>query len=268
MNQAGELCLDSSDPAFLQTLQSKAADLQATVLFDAVAGELTGRLLTAMPDSSVAIVYGSLSLQHIGRIHPVDLIFKRKSMRGFHLEHDFLGEDPVEKHAGMLSKRPRPRHDQEQISAHGQAGGARRRTEDLRGYPRQRQASTRFTVITLLLLLRIFLVASTTSSRACGSCEAGRRGDCRALGIRCCSHRADGQGRQLQVFFRPRMFVWLAHLEHRDTGSCGVGVVDGRPLALPGFSSNSRSTVVLGCSRSRLRAQKERGVRSPIGLCS
>lgn len=42
-------------------LRAKAKELGATIAFDAVCGELTGRLVTAMPRGSTVHVYGALS---------------------------------------------------------------------------------------------------------------------------------------------------------------------------------------------------------------
>jgi len=40
----------------------KLINLGATILFDAVAGELTGKIMKAMPNKSKAYVYGVLSM--------------------------------------------------------------------------------------------------------------------------------------------------------------------------------------------------------------
>jgi NADPH:quinone reductase-like Zn-dependent oxidoreductase len=54
----------------------------ATVFFDAVAGEMTGKILEAMPDGSTAFVYGGLSMQPVSNVGIMDLIFKRKTITG------------------------------------------------------------------------------------------------------------------------------------------------------------------------------------------
>src|SRR5262249_51982353 len=53
--------LVSTDPDFDRDLAVKAAALGATIAFDAVAGELTGRVLEALPPRSEVVVYGALS---------------------------------------------------------------------------------------------------------------------------------------------------------------------------------------------------------------
>lgn len=76
--------LDSSDSDFEEQLHERAKKLGATIAFDAVAGELTGKLLAAMPRGSEAVVYGALSLESCG-VEPGQLIFERKRLSGFWL---------------------------------------------------------------------------------------------------------------------------------------------------------------------------------------
>jgi NADPH:quinone reductase-like Zn-dependent oxidoreductase len=76
--------LDSSDSGFDTRLRELCRQLGATVAFDAVAGEMTGRLLSAMPNGGRVILYGALS-EAACTVQPGQLIFKRKSVEGFWL---------------------------------------------------------------------------------------------------------------------------------------------------------------------------------------
>jgi len=76
--------LDSSAADFDERLRELCRRLRASVAFDAVAGELTGRVLSAMPAGATALVYGALSMQPCA-LDPRSLIFERKSARGFWL---------------------------------------------------------------------------------------------------------------------------------------------------------------------------------------
>lgn len=76
--------IDSSDSDFDEQLRERAAELGATIAFDAVAGEMTGQLLAAMPRGAEAVVYGALSLESCA-IEPGQLIFERKRVSGFWL---------------------------------------------------------------------------------------------------------------------------------------------------------------------------------------
>jgi NADPH:quinone reductase-like Zn-dependent oxidoreductase len=81
-----EFVLDSSSPDFDAELHDLAAMLDARYAIDAVAGELTGRVLAAMPQSSQIVVYGALSVEGC-LIHPGSLIFEDKHVKGFWLKY-------------------------------------------------------------------------------------------------------------------------------------------------------------------------------------
>lgn len=86
LTSAGEQwVLNSTAPYFYDRLKQTAEQLNATVLFDAVGGEITGRLLSCMPDSSEALLYGALAGESCSHLSPLDLIFRNKSLRGFWL---------------------------------------------------------------------------------------------------------------------------------------------------------------------------------------
>lgn len=76
--------LDSSEQDFDARLEELCKSLRATVAFDAVAGQLTGRVLRAMPAGSECVVYGGLSAEGC-LLDPRSLIFERKRLRGFWL---------------------------------------------------------------------------------------------------------------------------------------------------------------------------------------
>ena len=76
--------LDSSAPDFDARLKEACHAAGATVAFDAVAGEMTGRALAAMPEGSTAIVYGSLSDGAV-TVRPEQFIYEGKRVEGFWL---------------------------------------------------------------------------------------------------------------------------------------------------------------------------------------
>jgi NADPH:quinone reductase len=76
--------LDSTVESFDRSLRELATKLGATVAFEAVAGEMTGRVLAAMPRGSRAVVYGALS-HGACAIDPRSLIFEGKQVEGFWL---------------------------------------------------------------------------------------------------------------------------------------------------------------------------------------
>jgi NADPH:quinone reductase-like Zn-dependent oxidoreductase len=85
LRKAGALhVLDSGDADFDERLRETCRRLDVTIAFDAVAGELTGRVLAAMPPGARVVVYGALSMEGC-LLHPGSLIFEDKRVEGFWL---------------------------------------------------------------------------------------------------------------------------------------------------------------------------------------
>ncbi|MGE5323999.1 MAG: zinc-binding dehydrogenase [Actinomycetota bacterium] len=80
----GENILNSSDPDFDARLQEICHRLRASIGFDAVAGEMTARVLRAQPPGSRLLIYGALSLEP-AQTDPASLIFEEKHLEGFWL---------------------------------------------------------------------------------------------------------------------------------------------------------------------------------------
>jgi NADPH2:quinone reductase len=77
--------LNSSNQEFVEQLKTLCERLGATIAFEAIAGDMTGTLLNAMPHGSTIYVYGALSEEPCGNIDPVGLIFHHKTVTGFYL---------------------------------------------------------------------------------------------------------------------------------------------------------------------------------------
>ncbi len=84
-NSETKWALNSEEDEFLEKLKDLAGTLKATIAFDAVAGEMTGKILGVMPPKSKAVVYGALSEQSCCGITPLGLIFEQKKIEGFWL---------------------------------------------------------------------------------------------------------------------------------------------------------------------------------------
>jgi NADPH:quinone reductase-like Zn-dependent oxidoreductase len=91
-----EHVLDSSTPDFDDKLQRLCDELSATCGIDAVAGELTGRVLRAQPKGSRMFVYGGLSMKSVV-IDPASVIFEGKVVAGFWLTAWLARKNFVEK---------------------------------------------------------------------------------------------------------------------------------------------------------------------------
>jgi len=76
--------LNSNDPHFDSDLQTLCRELSATLACDAVAGDMTGRVLRALPRNGRVIVYGALSLE-ASQLDAGQFIFKNNSVGGFWL---------------------------------------------------------------------------------------------------------------------------------------------------------------------------------------
>jgi NADPH:quinone reductase len=79
-----EHVLDSSDAGFDVALRELCQRLGATIGFDAVAGEMSARVLRAQPKGARLLVYGALSLAAV-QVEPGSLIFEGKQVEGFWL---------------------------------------------------------------------------------------------------------------------------------------------------------------------------------------
>ena len=82
--EGAEHIINSSDANFENDLKELAHKLNATVIFDAVCGNLTQQLLDAAPKGSKLFIYGRLS-KDACEINPGDLIFTGNQIQGFWL---------------------------------------------------------------------------------------------------------------------------------------------------------------------------------------
>jgi NADPH:quinone reductase-like Zn-dependent oxidoreductase len=77
--------VDTSDEKWQEKLAAECKATNCMIGFDAVAGDLTGNCLKAMPNNSVLHVYGGLSMQSVSQVRPTDLLFSGKKLHGFWL---------------------------------------------------------------------------------------------------------------------------------------------------------------------------------------
>jgi NADPH:quinone reductase-like Zn-dependent oxidoreductase len=88
-SRGAQYVLNSSQQDFANQLKLLAQQLRATAVFEAIAGEMTGTVLNAMPPKSTVYLYGALSEQPCAGIDPVEVIFHEKTLSGFFL-HTWL----------------------------------------------------------------------------------------------------------------------------------------------------------------------------------
>jgi len=80
-----KLVMNSSQVNFVEQLAAACQQLNATAAFEAVAGDMTGTLLSVMPRGACVFVYGALSEEPCSNIDPIELIFRNKTVTGFYL---------------------------------------------------------------------------------------------------------------------------------------------------------------------------------------
>ena len=83
--EGADYVLNSQTPDFDAQLKEIAEKEGATISFEAVAGELTGRVLRSQPDGSTCYIYGGLSSKSVERVDVFDFVFKGKTIKGFWL---------------------------------------------------------------------------------------------------------------------------------------------------------------------------------------
>lgn len=84
----------SGEPRFERELLVLAKKLEATIAYDAIAGEATEQLSRALPPRSRIVVYGALSGEYC-RIHPGMLIFRNSQLEGFWLSTWMAAQKPA-----------------------------------------------------------------------------------------------------------------------------------------------------------------------------
>jgi len=82
-----EYVLNSESETFDKDLYELSKKLQANVALEAVAGEMTGRIMQVLAIGGVCISYGQLSEQKIGPLNPIILIFKGQRLESFLLPY-------------------------------------------------------------------------------------------------------------------------------------------------------------------------------------
>lgn len=80
--EGAEFIFNQNDEDFETKLKETSQKLNALCFFDAVCGDMTAKILKNMPSGSTAYIYGSLENDKF-LINPGDVIFKKKSIKGF-----------------------------------------------------------------------------------------------------------------------------------------------------------------------------------------
>ncbi|HEX9035459.1 MAG TPA: zinc-binding dehydrogenase [Ktedonobacterales bacterium] len=84
----------SDSPSFDAQLRDLCRQLGAQLAFDSVGGEMTGRLLAALPARGRVIHFGSLA-ETLTTFHPSSMIFDERRIEGFYLSHWIARQNPL-----------------------------------------------------------------------------------------------------------------------------------------------------------------------------
>ncbi|CAK70991.1 unnamed protein product (macronuclear) [Paramecium tetraurelia] len=83
--EGAKYVLNQTSETFQKDLNALAHKLNATVFFDCIGGNITGEILSQLPNKSTALLYGLLSGQPVSDISAISLIFQGKTIKGFWL---------------------------------------------------------------------------------------------------------------------------------------------------------------------------------------
>jgi len=79
----GTYVIDQTDKEFKTIFSNLMKKSNPQVCFECIAGDFGGLIFNLMPKKSTMYLYGSLSLQPLGRISPVEMIYGEKDIRHF-----------------------------------------------------------------------------------------------------------------------------------------------------------------------------------------
>lgn len=85
-------------------LEALMKELNVRIAFDAIAGDMSGKLLTMLPIGGSLYVYGVLSGAPVAGIAPIDLIYRKKKVEGWYLGSWIKGEDSSTPTVTMLMR--------------------------------------------------------------------------------------------------------------------------------------------------------------------
>lgn len=76
----------TSRDGWQKDLKALVEKLNISVVFDAIAGDMTGTLMQLLPNNSTTIVYGGLSSRNCGNLPVVEMIYSSKKIEAFFLK--------------------------------------------------------------------------------------------------------------------------------------------------------------------------------------
>jgi len=93
--------LNMNDPKFEEDLAKIAKEIEATLCFECVGGELSGKILNAMPIGGQLVMYGTLSSPVITSLPIAAFQAGKKSIRGFVMPQTWFGWNVQQRQEAM-----------------------------------------------------------------------------------------------------------------------------------------------------------------------
>jgi len=84
--EGAEIILNSKNPDFEEKLKEVAEKEEATICFESIIGDMSGKVLSKMPNDSTMYIYGALSSNKVDNLGVEDFIFKGKTITGLWLK--------------------------------------------------------------------------------------------------------------------------------------------------------------------------------------
>lgn len=99
----GDVVLNSEEEGFEEELKRRAEELQGTMYLECICGEVTHKVLRALPRGSVCYVYGHLAKEETADVDFEDFVKNQKSMKPF-IFKNWLRDQGIFTKLGALKK--------------------------------------------------------------------------------------------------------------------------------------------------------------------
>ncbi len=104
-NKGRLLTVVTSKENFKEELSIGKRELEPTIAFDCIGGEMTGNILSSLMPGGVIYHYGNMSMRNMSNISTHDILFNDKSIKGFWLMN-LVNRRTIDKFASHLGECP------------------------------------------------------------------------------------------------------------------------------------------------------------------
>eukprot|EP01135_Chromosphaera_perkinsii_P000662 Nk52_evm29s147 gene=Nk52_evmTU29s147 len=93
--EGAQLIVNTSEAGYEDKLKEMCSDYKCRLAFDAIAGDTTAMLIRCLPDEATVHVYGCLSEKNMDDLDVSEMLFRGKTVTGFHLNRYMAGRSIV-----------------------------------------------------------------------------------------------------------------------------------------------------------------------------